>query len=70
MSRIESSFTIGPGGGDADLDLRTLPLGEEGKKTVSSDWDGDNSRSFFDFRGVPGTEVRVRLPGEFDSALG
>ncbi len=58
MSIRESSFTVGRGG-DAD--------GEK-KESVSADGNGDDSRAFFDLRGVPGDEVRARLPGEFVSA--
>lgn len=46
MSRIESSFSVGRDGGDADL--RDFPLDGEGKKFVSSGWDGDDFRGFFD----------------------
>ena len=46
MSRIESSFSVGRDGGDADL--RDFSLDGEGKKFVSSGWDGDDFRGFFD----------------------
>ena len=47
VSRIESSFSTRRGGGDADLPA--LSLDGEGKKFVSSGWDGDDFRGLFDF---------------------
>lgn len=44
VSRTESSFSVERDGGEADF-----PLDGEEKKFVSSGWDGDDVRGFFDF---------------------
>ena len=64
VSMRESSCTIGRGG---DTDLCALALDGEAKKSVRWDCDGDDSRCFLDFWGVPG-EVDARLFREFGTA--
>jgi len=66
VSKIESLCTT-VGIGEGERLALALALGGEGKKSVTLDCDGDTSRRFLDFLGVPGGDVGARF--SFGSAL-